>query len=65
MDARIDELESRFTHQERLVNELSEVVWSQQQQLDTLKRMVGQLEQKLGADPGLVDAKADEKPPHY
>ncbi len=65
MDARIDELESRFTHQERLVNELSEVVWAQQRQLDALQRLVGQLEQKLGGDPGLVDAKADEKPPHY
>ncbi len=65
MDARIDELESRFTHQERLLNELSEVVWAQQQQLDSLQRLVGQLEQKLGADPGLVDGRADEKPPHY
>ena len=65
MQARIDELESRFTHQERLVNELSEVIWSQQKQLDALQKLVGQLEQKLSADPGLVDGKADEKPPHY
>lgn len=65
MDARIDELESRFTLQERLVNELSEVIWSQQQQLDALKAVVQQLETKLGGDPGLVDASEHEKPPHY
>ena len=65
MQERIDELESRFTLQEHLVNELSEVIWKQQKQLDALQRLVGQLEQKLGGDPGLVDGKADEKPPHY
>jgi SlyX protein len=65
MGDRIDELESRFTLQERQLNELSDVVWAQQRQLDALQRLVGQLEQKLGSDPGLVDAKADEKPPHY
>ena len=51
--------------QERLVNELSDVIWSQQQQLDALKIALQQLEKKLGGDPGLVDATQDEKPPHY
>ena len=65
MPDRIDELEARFTLQERQINELSEVLWAQQRQLDQLQRLVGQLEEKLGGDAGLVDAKADEKPPHY
>ncbi|MBS1150431.1 MAG: SlyX-like protein [Myxococcaceae bacterium] len=65
MDARITELETRFTHQERQLTELSEVVWQQQQELDRLTRVVHQLQQKLAGDPGLVDAHQDEKPPHY
>ena len=65
MDARIDELESRYTHQERQLNELSDMVWSQQKEIDALKRALRQLEQKIPQDPGLVDAAQDEKPPHY
>lgn len=64
-DARITELETRFTHQERLVSELSDVVWKQQQELDRLTKAVAILEQKLSGDPGLVDAHQHEKPPHY
>lgn len=65
MDARITELEARFTHQERQLTELSDVVWKQQQELDRLTKTVVELEQKLGGDPGLVDAHQHEKPPHY
>ncbi len=65
MDLRISGLEERFTHQERLVAELSDVIWKQQQQLDGLTRIVHELQQKLAGDPGLVDAHQDEKPPHY
>jgi SlyX protein len=65
MESRITELETRFTHQERQLTELSEVVWAQQKELDRLTRLVLELQQKLAADPGLVDAHQDEKPPHY
>lgn len=65
MEPRIIELEARFTVQEQLVADLSEVIWKQQQQLDRLERTVHELEQKLGGDPGLVEARTDEKPPHY
>lgn len=65
MEPRIAELELRFMHQERLVAELSEVIWKQQQELDRLTRVVHELQQKLASDPGLVDAHQEEKPPHY
>jgi SlyX protein len=65
MDTRISELEARFTHQDRLLTELSEVVWKQQQELDALRAAVQQLEKKLAGDGGLVDARQDERPPHY
>ena len=65
MEPRIIELEAKFTLQEQLVAELSEVIWKQQQQLDRLEKTVLALEQKVGGDPGLVDANQNEKPPHY
>jgi SlyX protein len=65
MEPRINELEARFTQQEQVVAELSEVVWKQQQEIDRLTRIVIELQQKLAGDPGLVDANQHEKPPHY
>ena len=57
MEERITELELRFTEQERLLQELSGVVYAQQ---------VALLEKKLQAEPGLVDPSADkDPPPHY
>jgi SlyX protein len=66
MEARITELELRFTEQEHLLQELSNVLFAQQQELDALRARVAQLEKKLQAEPGLVDPAADkDPPPHY
>lgn len=62
---RVTELEILFTEQQRLLQELSDVVYRQQQQIDLLGSEVALLKKKLAADPGLVDASAAEKPPHY
>ncbi len=50
---------------EHLVEELNQVVYRQQQQLDALNLTVRKLEEKVRAEPGLVDATVQEKPPHY
>lgn len=65
MDARLAELELKFMQQEQLLEELSQVLYGQQRELDQLKQTVAALEQKLSAEPGLVDAKGDDRPPHY
>ncbi|HEY8208935.1 MAG TPA: SlyX family protein [Myxococcaceae bacterium] len=66
MEERITELELRFTEQERLLQELSGVLFSQQRELDALRAQVARLEKKLQAEPGLVDPSGDkEPPPHY
>ncbi len=65
VDFRLNTLETRYTELERLVEELNQAVYRQQQQLDALTLTVTRLEEKLKAEPGLVDAPADEKPPHY
>jgi len=66
MEARITELELRFTEQERLLQELSGVLFAQQQELDALRARVAFLEKKLQGEPGLVDPATDkDPPPHY
>ena len=64
-DGRLTELEIRFTQQQELLQELSEVLYAQQRELDALRLEVGQLKKKLEGDPGLVDARQQERPPHY
>lgn len=65
-DRRLDELELRYTEQQNLIEELSQVMYRQQRELDALKFELTQLKQKVGEfDPGLVDASRTEKPPHY
>jgi SlyX protein len=64
-ESRLDELEARYTQLEHTLSELSEVVWRQQRELDLLHEQLGQLRARLGAEPGLVDATRQEKPPHY
>lgn len=64
-DERLDELELRFMEQQRLLEDLSGVIYAQQQQLDLAHARLAQLEKKVSSEPGLVDARADEKPPHY
>ncbi|MHB8874092.1 MAG: SlyX family protein [Myxococcaceae bacterium] len=65
MEERIVELEIRFTEQQATLQELSEVLIAHQKDMDVLKSKVALLEQKLQAEPGLVDASDRERPPHY
>lgn len=64
-DPRLDNLEEKYAHLERLVHELSEVVWAQQRELDAVKAQLKGMRDKLDADPGLVDAAQHDVPPHY
>jgi SlyX protein len=65
MEERIIELEIRFTEQQALLQELSEVLVGQQREIDLLKSKLAMAEQRLQAEPGLVDASERERPPHY
>lgn len=67
IEARVVELEVRYTHQERALAELSDVVYRQQQVIDQLERRLKLLEKRLvevGEAPAPRDPK-DEVPPHY
>lgn len=64
-EKRIAELELRYMQQQDLLQELSDVLYDQQKTLSALKAEVEALKQKLAGDPGLVDARQQERPPHY
>jgi SlyX protein len=62
MEERIVELELRYTEQQALLQEISEVVWAQQRALDALKLELEALKQRIEASPTIGPA---DKPPHY
>jgi len=66
MEERIVELELKFTEQQRLLQELSEVIWAQGRSIERLEHELAAMGQKLAAmEPGLVDATVVERPPHF
>jgi SlyX protein len=64
---RLNDLESRYMHQERSIQELLDTVFRQQQELDRLGREVELLRDQLSLVlPSLVARPEDEEPPpHY
>jgi SlyX protein len=65
-DERLTELEVRSAHLEHQVEELSEVLYRQQRELDDLKTVLRGVQDRVGAsEPGLIDAAREDKPPHY
>ena len=66
MEERIVELELRFTEQQALLGELSDVLYAQGKALERLEAEVAALRGKLAAaEPGLLEATDEEQPPHY
>jgi SlyX protein len=64
-ESRFIELELRYMQQADLLQQLSDALYAQQQELDALRAEVEALKRKLEGEPGLVDAKQHERPPHY
>ncbi len=66
--ARIVELETLYTHLQRTLGELDQVVLAQQRQIDTLSQRIaslaGDLNRLAGSEPE-VRKPEDERPPHY
>ena len=65
-EQRLTALEIKASFNEDMVEQLNEVVFRQQQQIDALLREVSQLRQQL-PEPGAGGARnpRDELPPHY
>jgi SlyX protein len=67
MEERITELELRFMQQERMIQELNETVFRQEQVITRLERQVRVLVDQLRsfAPSSIFDQDGDERPPHY
>lgn len=67
MDERITDLEVRFMHQERAIQELSDTVYRQQQLIERHERELLLLREQLRlVAPSLTRTGAEEEPPpHY
>ncbi|MDU9004949.1 SlyX family protein [Sedimentitalea todarodis] len=64
----MQQLEEKIAHLVRALDELSDVVAQQQQEIDTLTRRVHMLMQREGereAERGGGIVLGDERPPHY
>jgi SlyX protein len=64
-ESRVIELELRYMQQAELLQQLSDVLYAQQRAMEALKAEVDSLKRKLEGEPGLVDARQQERPPHY
>ena len=64
---RITNLEAKLAYQEVLLNELSDVLYQQQQQLDLLGSRVSRLLERVQSLESGSEApdSADQPPPHY
>ncbi len=68
MSERTDKLEEQIAHLTRSVDDLSEVVTRQEEEIVTLNRRVHMLMQREGerdASGGGAVVLGDERPPHY
>jgi SlyX protein len=67
MEERITELELRFMHQEKTINELNETVCRQELAIARLERELGRMrEQVQTLSPSINRTAAEEEPPpHY
>jgi uncharacterized coiled-coil protein SlyX len=62
MDARLVDLEIKYTHLEQHYAELSQVVFEQQKAIDALQKELARMRGRLDE---LGDPIANERPPHY
>lgn len=66
-EKRLVDIEIKMTHQEVILNDLSDVVFKQQQFIDGLERRLSALIKRIeSADKDDAEiGPADDKPPHY
>ncbi|MDX8382525.1 MAG: SlyX family protein [Ghiorsea sp.] len=67
MDKRMIELETKSAYQEHMIQQLNEVIITQQQQIDAIETSMQQLREYLKSshEQGQQEAAVDAPPPHY
>jgi len=66
-DKRITELETKVAYQEHTIQELNDVIYRQQQQIDEIEIKCQHLMDRIQslAETGAGDQPANDRPPHY
>jgi SlyX protein len=62
MEARVVDLEIRYSHLEKQLSELNQVVFEQQKAIELLQQQLVAVRTRLS---GLGEPMENEKPPHY
>ena len=66
LDTRLEALETKISYQEHLIQELNEVVISQQNQIDKLDKALRQLQSYINhTETGQTTPEQEAPPPHY
>jgi len=66
MEARVEALETKISYQERLIQELNEVIIAQQNQIDKIEKTLLQMRDYVQNIQGQEGALPQEAPPpHY
>lgn len=66
LTARLDALEMRAAHQDRVIDDLNQTITAQWQQIDRLTREMVRLGDRLReAEAAATSAGAEPPPPHY
>ena len=67
LETRIDDLESKLAFQEHTIQELNDVVTTQQTELMLFKQKLRQLQSQLESQSssGMADSNQEPPPPHY
>ena len=63
--ARIEALESRIAHQDRVIDDLNATVTAQWQEIDGLKRQIARLGDQMQDVQARVPEGPEPPPPHY
>lgn len=65
-EQRFVDLEIKLSHHEQMLEDLSSVIFRQQQQIDQMETIIKTLKDQMkSAKDGLAVGPADDKPPHY
>ncbi|MBD3649432.1 MAG: SlyX family protein [Pseudomonadales bacterium] len=65
LQARLDDIETRFTFQQDALDSLSDIVSKQWNEIDRLRKALDVLEQRVEESQQDPPENTDERPPHY
>jgi SlyX protein len=65
IEQRIDELEMRLAHQDKVIADLNDIVTEHWKKLEAMDRQLRRFSEELDSSRAADTPAADQKPPHY